>query len=141
MSAVIHAMTPAHIDAARVLWAETEGVEIAEGDRPADLARYLARNPGLSSVALDDAGERVVGAVLCGHDGRRGFVYHLAVATDRRGRGLGRALMRRSLAELRKQGLSRVLLLVAADNDGGHAFWQREGWEDMPFARPMGFDL
>lgn len=133
-------MTQAHIAAARQLWAETEGVEVAEGDSPAELARYLARNPGFSTVALDADGT-LVGAVLCGHDGRRGYVYHLAVHPARRGEGIGRAAMKRSLDLLRAAGVVRALLLVAADNDGGARFWQREGWEDMPFAKPMGIDL
>jgi ribosomal protein S18 acetylase RimI-like enzyme len=133
-------MIAADLVSARQLWAEAEGIEIAEGDRPEELARYLARNPGLSTVATDEAGN-VIGAVLCGHDGRRGFVYHLAVASAHRGRGLGRAMMQRSLAGLKKAGVSRALLLVAADNAGGRDFWLRQGWEDMSFAQPMGFDL
>lgn len=136
----IRAMTPADIPSARQLWAETEGIEVAEGDTPEELGRYLARNPGLSTVATDDDGT-LIGAVLCGHDGRRGFVYHLAVAPRHRGEGLGRRIMQRSLDGLRRVGLARVLLLVAADNAGGQQFWAREGWEDLPFAKPMGFDL
>lgn len=133
-------MTTAHLPAALRLWADAEGVEVAEGDSPEELARYLTRNPDLSTVALDPSGA-VVGAVLCGHDGRRGYVYHLSVATSYRGQGVGRAIMRRSLDGLRRQGLPRALLLVADDNHGGHEFWLREGWEDMPFAKPMGLDL
>ena len=140
MSIQVTAMTAAHIDDARALWAEADGVEITDGDSPEEIARYLARNPGLSTVALNESGQ-LVGAVLCGHDGRRGFVYHLAVAKNHRERGVGRAIMRRSVAALQREGLPRALLLVAADNEGGHAFWQREGWEDMPFAKPMGLDL
>jgi ribosomal protein S18 acetylase RimI-like enzyme len=140
MTTQIRAMTTADLASARQLWAAAEGIEVAEGDSPEELARYLARNPGLSSVATDTEG-RMIGAVLCGHDGRRGFVYHLAVDPKYRGRGVGRAIMQRSLAGLKQAGLPRVLLLVAADNDGGRQFWLREGWEDMAFARPMGFDL
>lgn len=132
-------MNRADIPAVHRLWSATEGVEVAEGDSPAELGRYLDRNPGLSTVAAD--GDRIVAAVLCGHDGRRGFVYHLAVSPDQRGRGLGRQVMQRSLAALKKEGVVRALLLVAADNEGGHAFWRREGWEDMSFATPMGLDL
>ncbi len=136
----IVAMTPAHLDAARALWSATEGIEVTDGDSPEQLTRYLARNPGLSTAAVDRNGT-LVGAVLCGHDGRRGWIYHLAVAKSQRGRGLGRAIMRRSLRALQREGIVRTLLLVAADNDGGHEFWLKEGWEDMPFAKPMGIDL
>lgn len=133
-------MTSADITSARQLWADAEGIEVADGDGPEELACYLQRNPGLSTVATD-AGGTLIGAVLCGHDGRRGFVYHLAVAPSHRGRGIGRQIMRRSLEGLKRAGVSRVLLLVAADNPGGHQFWRREGWEDLDFARPMGRDL
>lgn len=139
MSLQVRAMTHADIPAALRLWSATEGVEIAEGDRPEDIARYLDRNPGLSSVALN--GDHLVGAVMCGHDGRRGFIYHLSVAADHRGRGIARSMMRRSIDALRQEGVVRALLLVAADNDGGRAFWIQEGWEEMPFARPLGLDL
>lgn len=135
----VRAMTPADLPASTALWSASEGVELAEGDRPADLERYLERNPGFSSVAVE--GGQLIGAVLCGHDGRRGLVYHLAVRADRRGRGVGRALLQRSLAGLRAAGIRRALLLVAADNASGQAFWLREGWEELTFARPMGIDL
>lgn len=136
----IRAMTTADLAAARELWAKAEGIEVTDGDSPEELARYLARNPGLSTVATDDQGN-LIGAVLCGHDGRRGFIYHLAVAPTHRGQGLGHAIMQRSLAGLKQVGLARALLLVASDNDGGRQFWLHEGWEDMAFAKPMGLDL
>ncbi len=133
-------MTAADIPAARALWADAEGIEIAEGDSPEQLVHFLERNPDLSTVAVAPDG-KLVGAVLCGHDGRRGWAYHLAVRSDRRGQGVGRAIMQRSLARLKGQGIERALLFVAADNEPGRRFWLREGWEPMPFALPMGIDL
>ena len=64
-------------DAAVELWKRVEGLEIAEGDDRESVAQFLARNPGLSRVATD--GSRTVSVALCGHDGRRGHIYHLAV--------------------------------------------------------------
>jgi ribosomal protein S18 acetylase RimI-like enzyme len=139
MSIQLRAMTAADIPAAHQLWQATDGVEVGDGDSPEDLARYLKRNPGLSTVALEN--DRMVGAVLCSHDGRRGFIYHMAVAAECRGRGIGQAIMKRSLAALKAEGIPRVLLLVAADNEGGRKFWLKTGWEEMPFAKSMGFDL
>ncbi len=135
----VRALTAADLPAALELWSATAGVEVAEGDRPEELARFLARNPGFSTVAEEHGA--LVGAVLCGHDGRRGYVYHLAIRADRRGHGLGRRLMRRSLGQLQAAGLARALLLVEAGNQGGREFWLREGWEELTGARPMGFDL
>lgn len=132
-------MTAADIEGARALWAEAEGVEISEGDEPAELERYFARNPAMSTVAYADG--RLVGAVLCGHDGRRGYVYHLAVDSAHRGQGIARRLMERSLAALKAEGIRRALLLVVADNDGGKKFWLRQGWEELSAAEPMCLDL
>lgn len=125
-------------DACR-LWSESEGVELAEGDGVEELARYLVRNPGTSYVAI--AGTRVVGAVLGGHDGRRGFLYHLAVEPSHRGQRIGRELVRRAVEALKRAGLRRVLILVARDNHPGRQFWIGEGWEPLAFAEPMGLDL
>lgn len=132
-------MTEADLPAARKLWAETEGVELAEGDSVAELAGYLRRNPGMSFVAC--SGEQLVGAVLAGHDGRRGLLYHLAVARDQRGRHLGRKLTERSLAAVKAAGVVRGLILVARDNGDGGRFWTKQGWEPLTFAQPMGLDL
>jgi len=138
-SLVLRTMRPADLPAAIALWSEAEGVSVAEGDSPEELGAYLARNPEASQVAY--LGDTLVGALLAGHDGRRGFLYHLAVASTQRGRGLGRELSTRALLVLRAQGLKRVLILVASDNPSGRAFWQRCGWEGMEFAQPMGIDL
>jgi N-acetylglutamate synthase len=132
-------MTEADLPAACALWSITEGVELAEGDSQAELGAYLRRNPGASQVAC--SGDQLVGAVLAGHDGRRGFIYHLAVDPGQRGNGLGRELIRRALDVLKERGLRRVLLFVARDNEAGRAFWVRCGWEALEFADPMGIDL
>lgn len=135
----IRPLTPQDLPAALELWRRAEGVEIAEGDTPEALARYLSRNPGVSHAAL--VGDSLVGAVLAGHDGRRGFLYHLAVEPRFQNLGVGRTLVERALARLEAQGLGRALILVANNNDSGADFWSRRGWEDMDFARPMGRDL
>jgi ribosomal protein S18 acetylase RimI-like enzyme len=126
-------------DAAVQLWRRVEGVEIAEGDSREDLARYLLRNPGLSLVAED--GANMVGVALCGHDGRRGLIYHLAVEPAYQQQGLGRRLVAECLDALRTLGLKRALILVAAENALGRSFWRRCGWEDIPGAVVMGIDL
>lgn len=138
-ASVVRAMTEADLPAACAVWSTAEGVELAEGDSLPELAAYLRRNPGASQVALQ--GGRLVGAVLAGHDGRRGIVYHLAVAPAARRLGLGRELVERSLAVLRTAGIRRVLILVARDNHAGRDFWIRSGWEPLEFAEPMGRDL
>ena len=121
------------------LWNLAEGVEVAEGDSKKEIRAYLLRNPGLSRVAEENG--KVVGAVLCGHDGRRGLIYHLAVAPAYHGKGIGKLLVGECIALLRGTGIARALIFVAQDNAGAHSFWLRTGWEDVPGAILMGIDL
>jgi ribosomal protein S18 acetylase RimI-like enzyme len=138
-SFIVRSMTAEDLPAARVLWATTPGIELAEGDGPGELESYLLRNPETSLVAV--SGEHVIGALLAGHDGRRGLLYHLAVAADQRRSGVARQLVARSLSALKAAGISRVLILVAHDNEVGKQFWERCGYESLPFANPMGINL
>lgn len=124
---------------ATALWCAIEGVEICEGDSRDEIAGYLERNPGLSRVA-EENGE-IVGAALCGHDGRRGWIYHLAVATAYRGKGVGKVLLDDCVRGLRAAGIKRAIILVAGDNPAGHEFWIRNGWEDIAGAVPMTMEL
>ena len=126
-------------DAALELWQRVEGLEIAEGDDRESVANFLARNPGLSRVATD--GTAIIGIALCGHDGRRGYIYHLAVDPAYQARGFGKCLMNECLDGLRRAGLKRALILVADDNPRGRKFWRRCGWEEVPGPVIMGIDL
>ncbi|HVF70917.1 MAG TPA: GNAT family N-acetyltransferase [Chthoniobacterales bacterium] len=126
-------------DGAFAVWSGEEGIEICEGDSREEIAEYLARNPGLSRVA-EDNGE-IIGAVLCGHDGRRGWIYHLAVAKNHRGKGAAKLLIGDCIRGLAKTGLKRAIILVAGDNPIGREFWLRNGWELIDGAVPMGKDL
>lgn len=121
------------------IWETAEGVEVAEGDSKGEVQEYLLRNPGLSRVALN--GETIVGAVLCGHDGRRGLIYHLAVAPAHHGKGIGRRLLQECVDGLHSVGITRALILVSEENAKGRAFWLRNGWEDVPGAIVMGLDI
>jgi len=116
-----------HIELALALYRGCPGVGLSAGDSAPEIAAFLARNPGFSAVVETPAGE-LVGAVLCGHDGRRGFLYHLAVHPDERGRGLGRALVAHSLSALRVAGIPRVSIHLFTNNSDGARFWAKLGW-------------
>lgn len=126
-------------DVAVALWNEVEGVEVAEGDSREEIAGYLLRNPGLSRIAEENG--TIAGAALCGHDGRRGLIYHLAVAPAYRGKGVGKRLLQDCVRGLRSAGIKRAIILVAGNNMGGRSFWTKAGWEDISGAIPMGLDL
>ena len=120
----------------RALWESCEGVGLSPGDELSSLATILQRNAGLSSVVLSAAGE-IVGAAVVGHDARRGYLYHLAVKQSHRGKGLGRALVDRSLAGLRAAGIQRCTIVVLAGNERGAEFWRHLGWSAREDLRVM----
>lgn len=128
MTTAIRHFAIADYAAAYCLWERTEGVGLSEADSEQGIAQFLTRNPGLSFVA--STGERIVGTILCGHDGRRGLIHHLAVHRDFRRSGLGRLLVRSGLAALKSQGIDKCHLLVFQDNSQARAFWLRVGSEE-----------
>ena len=121
----VRPMTVDDIPAALALWQGAEGMTFRGADRPEQLARFLARNPGCSYVAV--AGGEAVGVSLAGHDGRRGYLHHVAVRRDRRRRDLGRRLVEACTAALKAEGIEKVNFLVKADNAAGLAFWRSLG--------------
>jgi len=111
------------------LWQATEGVGLHDyEDSKAGIGHYLARNPGLSLVWLE--AKEVVGTILCGHDGRRGYLHHVAVATFYRGRGIGAALVAQALEKLAQEGIRKCNTFSFDDNQTGLAFWNHLGWQE-----------
>jgi ribosomal protein S18 acetylase RimI-like enzyme len=125
---VIREMTIRDYDQVVGLWQNSEGVGLSDADSREGIARFLERNPGLSFVARE--GEHLVGVVLCGHDGRRGYIHHLAVSKSYRRQGLGRALVERCLSALRRDGIDKCHLFVFADNGDAITFWKNVGWTE-----------
>ena len=119
-------MTPADYDDAMALWLGSAGVGRSPDDTPEYLAAFLARNPGCSFVA--EANGRLVGAIMAGHDGYRGYIHHTAVAESFRGRGIGRRLTEAALQALGDQGIHKVALVAFESNQGGNAFWESLGF-------------
>jgi len=108
--------------AARALWEATPGVGLSDADEHQPIRQFLERNPGLSFVAEENG--RLLGTILCGHDGRRGLIHHLVTARDARRRGIGRELLRRGLGALRAQGIRKCHILVFRSNADGLGFWR-----------------
>lgn len=108
------------------LWSSSEGVGLSEADTHENINRFLTRNAGLSFVAKDD--KQIVGAILCGHDGRRGFFYHLAVSPVYRNHGIGSSLVANCTAKLKGEGINKGHLFVFANNQQGMDFWSHIGF-------------
>jgi len=110
------------------LWQESEGLALkSEDSSRKSILQFLERNPRLSFVAVDNG--KIVGAALCGHDGRHGYIHNLAVRKSHRRQGIGRSLVGRCMYALLSIDIHRCHLHVLGDNKAGIAFWRKLGWE------------
>lgn len=109
------------------LWQVCEGLSIRDADSRAGVERYLARNPGLSHVA--ERGARIVGSIMAGHDGKRGYIQHLAVAETARKQGVASRLVALCVDALKGEGIEKSHVHVLRHNEDGRAYWSRLGWQ------------
>jgi ribosomal protein S18 acetylase RimI-like enzyme len=121
----VRPMVEEDIPAALALWQGLPGIGLRDADSPPAIARYLRRNPGCSFAAVADG--ELIGVSLAGHDGRRGYLHHVAVRPDRQKRGTGRRLVEACLAALKAEGIEKVNFWVKAGNADGLGFWNRLG--------------
>ena len=109
------------------LWVNTPGMGLNNmDDSPEGISKYLERNPNTCFVA--EKGGRIIGTILSGHDGRRGFICHTSVALAERKKGVGNALVESAVAALRHEGMNKVALVVFSNNDIGNRFWENRGF-------------
>ncbi|MGH0052967.1 MAG: GNAT family N-acetyltransferase [Sphaerochaetaceae bacterium] len=109
------------------LWLHTKGMGLNTSDDSLQgITRYLERNPHTCFVAEEN--RNIIGVIIAGHDGRRGFIYHTAVAATARRKGIGTALVEASLQALGAEGIVKVALVVFAGNATGNAFWEARGF-------------
>lgn len=110
-------------------WKQNEEIELTIGDSKDSLKNYLNRNSGMSYVCIDKKGKKIIGTILCGHDGRRGFIYHLAVSKKYRNKSIGKTLIKLSLSKLKSEGIKRCIIMVNDVNKSGKNFWEKIGWK------------
>lgn len=127
MEVMVRSMTTEDYPAVKALWQSIRGFGIRSiDDSEEGVGRFLARNPGISVVAEQDG--VIVGAILCGHDGRRGCLYHVCVKDGSRRQGIGKAMVVFCMEALKKERINKVSLIAFTKNDVGNAFWKEIGW-------------
>lgn len=121
-------MVAADYGAVFELWTNCPEMELNDVDDSREgVERFLTRNPDTCFVAEED--NVILGVLLAGCDGRRGYIYHAAVKPERRGRGIGSAMVEAALSALKAMGVSKVGLLTFCDNEGGNRFWKEHGFD------------
>ena len=123
---LIRPVTISDYEAMIALWGSLPGIGLSEADSRPKIAAYLERNPGMSLAALHD--REMIGTILGGHDGRRGYIHHLAVSLAHQGRGIGQRLVQECLLKLNAVGMSKCHIFVINGNPA-QEFWQKIDWE------------
>lgn len=110
------------------LWTSTHGMGLRNlDDSKEGIDKFLRRNPTTNFIAEEDG--KIVGSILCGHDGRRGYIYHTAVDMRYRGKGIGKKLVNSVINALKREGINKAALVVFTNNEVGNGFWRTMGWE------------
>jgi len=132
---MVRVMTIEDYDEIYKLWSKIKGFGIRSIDDSREgIERFLKRNPTTSVVAEEDG--KIVGAILCGHDGRRGCFYHVCVDEEYRMRGIGKSMVVFAMEALKEEKINKVSLIAFTKNDIGNAFWKEIGWtkrEDLNY--------
>ncbi len=132
---MVRVMTIEDYDGIKELWMKIKGFGIRSiDDSKEGVERFIKRNPTTSVVAVEDG--KIVGSILCGHDGRRGCLYHVCVDEAYRMRGIGKSMVVMAMEALKEEGINKVSLIAFTKNDIGNAFWKEIGWtkrEDLNY--------
>ena len=124
---VYRCMVPGDYDKVYALWMSCKNMGFNNLDDSREgIEKYLRRNPTTCFVAEEEG--QIIGVILSGHDGRRGFIHHMAVGEQYRRRGIATVLVDMALAALKEEGIHKVALLVFTRNEAGNAFWESKGF-------------
>ncbi len=124
---IIRKMTIEDYDGVYNLWINTPGMGLNDIDDSREgIKKYLDRNPNTCFVAEED--EKIIGVILSGHDGRRGFIHHTAVDVSKRNQGIGSKLINSAMDALEEEGINKVVLVVFSENKIGNDFWEAKGF-------------
>lgn len=110
------------------LWSNTSGITLRTiDDSKEGIKRFLKRNPKNNFICRING--KIIGTILCGHDGRKGFIYHTVVNKNNRGRGIGKKLVENAIISLKEECITKIGVLVNTDNKSGSDFWESLGFE------------
>lgn len=124
---IIRAMQKSDYEAVFKLWCEIKGFGIRTiDDSKENIDKFLDKNPNLSVIAEID--KKIVGSILCGHDGRTGGFYHVCVAQDYRKKGIAHKMTQYCLNALKKENINKIALIAFKNNDLGNNFWRKYGF-------------
>jgi len=126
MTINIHEMSMDDYQEIYNLWEMSENIGLSKADSRHNIEKFLERNPGMSYTAWGEG--KLIGTVLCGHDGRRGYIHHLMVHPEFRRKGLGQSLVSRCMFALTRIGIQKCHLFIFEDNEAGQKFWESIGW-------------
>ncbi|MCH5296101.1 MAG: GNAT family N-acetyltransferase [Ruminococcus sp.] len=122
----IREMTIEDYEEVYCMWQTTSKRALSKADEKPQMERYLKRNAGMSQVAVIDG--KIVGTVLAGHDGRRGFIHHMAVMPEYRRKRIGHALAERALERIKAEGIDKTHIFCYQNNETGQSFWRDFGF-------------
>ena len=129
MNYAVRTMEENDYDEVYNLWTTIHGFAMRSvDDSRAGVKRFLDRNPGLSVVAV--SGDKIVGSILVGHDGRHGSFYHVCVKEEYRKHGIGKAMVTAAMIRLKDEGINKIQLVAFKGNELGNQFWHAEGWRE-----------
>ena len=124
---LIRNMIPNDYDSMMTLWTSSPDIGVNPDDNREYIEKFLVRNPCTSFVAVED--DNIVGTVMAGHDGYRGYIHHTCVSEKFRGNGIGSLLVKAAVDALKTEGINKVFLVVFKTNENGNAFWEKQGFK------------
>ncbi len=124
---IIRNMLPSDYDALIKLWTSSPDIGVNPDDSKEYITKFLVRNPNTNFVAIEN--NEIVGNVMAGHDGYRGYIHHTCVSEKFRGKGIGTALVKAAVDAVKAEGINKVFLVVFKTNEKGNAFWEKQGFK------------
>ncbi|MBN2546665.1 MAG: GNAT family N-acetyltransferase [Spirochaetes bacterium] len=128
-----------HYERVYEFWQNIKVLGMSEADNKENIKRYLKKNRNSSFVALN--GSEVIGTILAGHDGRRGYIHHVAIDENHRKKGIAKNLINLAIAKLKKEGMVKCHIFVFKENKNAKNFWSHTGWTERTDLDVMSYNI